>query len=269
MSDRAPSPDDTRLAVDFAFLQGNLCEGLSVVHCGKSLFPASKRSHSSRGSLTATRPLRSPFMTRLAFPALASALALPVLALVAPALAQTPPTRDPAQIQAGSYAVDAGHTQVTFTVSHLGLSNYSGTFSDVSGSLDLDPKKPAASALKITIPVDSVATTSAKLTGELKSDQWLDAGKFPDMTFVSTKVVPEGKDKAKVTGDLTLHGVTKPVTLSVTLVGAGANPLSKKYTVGFQAIGAIQRSDFGVKTYLPLIGDTLDLTIAGAFERTE
>lgn len=191
------------------------------------------------------------------------------LGLAAPAFAQNAATRDPAQIQAGTYAVDPGHTQAGFTVSHMGFSNYSGGFSDVSGTLELQPKNPAASVLKIKIPVASVATTSAKLTGELKGEQWLDAGKYPDMTFVSTKVTPEGKDRAKVTGDLTLHGVTKPVTLDVALVGAGVNPLSKKYTVGFEAKGTLKRSDFGVKTYVPLIGDELHLTLAGAFERQE
>jgi polyisoprenoid-binding protein YceI len=198
-----------------------------------------------------------------------SALSIALMLAAAPALAQTPPTRDPAQIQAGAYAVDAGHTQVGFTVSHMGFSNYSGGFSEVSGTLDLQPKSPAQSSLKITIPVASVTTTSSKLTDELKGDQWLDATKYPEMTFVSTKVTPEGKDKAKVVGNLTLHGVTKPVTLDVTLVGAGVNPLSKKYTVGFDAKGTIKRSEFGVKTYVPLIGDELHLTIAGAFERTE
>ena len=201
-------------------------------------------------------------------PLFASTLIL-ALALGASAQAQTPPTRDPAQIQAGHYTVDSGHTQVGWRVSHMGFSNYTGGFSDVSGTLDLQPKDPAAAKMSVKIPVASVATTSAKLTDELKGEQWLDAGKYPDMTFVSTKVAPAGKDKAKVTGDLTLHGVTKPVTLDVTLVGAGANPLSKKYTVGFEATGTLKRSEFGVKTYVPLIGDELHLVIAGAFERQD
>ncbi|MGU3664283.1 YceI family protein [Methylobacterium sp. A49B] len=188
---------------------------------------------------------------------------------VTPVLAQTPPTRDPAQIQAGTYAVDPNHTQVGWRVSHMGFSNYAGGFSDVSGTLELQPKNPAAAKLSVRIPVASVATTSAKLTDELKGDQWLDAAKFPAMTFVSTKITPEGKDRAKVTGDLTLHGVTKPVTLDVTLMGAGVNPLNKKVTVGFEATGTLKRSEFGVKTYVPLIGDELHLTIAGAFEKQE
>ncbi len=200
-----------------------------------------------------------------------SILASGLLALLVatPVLAQTPPTRDPAQIQAGTYAVDPGHTQVGWRVSHMGFSNYAGGFSDVSGTLELQPKNPAAAKLSVKIPVASVTTTSAKLTDELKGDQWLDAAKFPDMTFVSTKVVPAGKDHAKVTGDLTLHGVTKPVMLDVTLVGAGVNPLSKKYTVGFEATGTLKRSEFGVNTYVPLIGDELHLTIAGAFEKQD
>lgn len=201
---------------------------------------------------------------------LASSLALAVT-LAGGASAQTPPTRDPAQIQAGTYAVDPGHTQVGWRVSHMGFSNYAGGFSDVSGTLDLQPKNPSASKLSIKIPVASVTTTSDKLTGELKGDQWLDAGKFPEMTFVSTKVTPDGKDKdkAKVAGNLTLHGVTKPVILDVTLVGAGVNPLNKKVTVGFEATGTVKRSEFGVKTYVPLIGDDLHLIIAGAFERQD
>jgi len=202
-------------------------------------------------------------------PSLVAQTVFLALAFAAPALAQTPPTRDPAQIQAGTYAVDPNHTQVGWRVSHMGFSNYAGGFSDVSGTLELQPKNPAAAKLSIKIPVASVTTTSAKLTDELKGDQWLDAGKFPEMTFVSTKVTPEGKDKAKVAGNLTLHGVTKPVTLDVTLVGAGVNPLSKKVTVGFDATGTLKRSEFGVKTYVPLIGDDLHLTIAGAFERQD
>ena len=194
---------------------------------------------------------------------LAAALAL---ATSVPALAQTPPTHDPAKVEGGSYKVDPNHTQVMFSVSHMGFSTYTGTFSGADGELTLDPKTASASALKVSVPVKSVMTTSTKLDEELRSADWLDAGQFPDMTFVSTKVTPAGKGKAKVTGDLTIHGVTKPATLEVSFVGAGVNPLDKKYTVGFEAKGDVKRSDFGVKKYVPLIGDTLHLSIAGAFE---
>jgi polyisoprenoid-binding protein YceI len=133
--------------------------------------------------------------------------------------------------------------------------------------LRLDPTKPSASKLDVTIPINSVTTTSTKLDSELKGAEWFDADKFPTATFVSNKVTPTGKDAAKVTGILTLHGVSKPETLTVHFIGAGVNPLDKKYTAGFEAIGMIKRSDFGVKTYLPLIGDEVKLTIAGAFEQ--
>lgn len=189
------------------------------------------------------------------------------LASVGSAAAQAPASHDPSTVEGGTYAVDPNHTQVAFTVSHMGFSNYTGVFSGASGELTLDPKAAGKSSLKVSVPVKSVMTTSSKLDEELKSAQWIDATQFPDMTFVSTKVVLDGKDKAKVSGDLTLHGVTKPIVLAVTFVGAGANPLSKKYTVGFEAKGEIKRSDFGVKTYVPLISDSLHLTIAGAFEK--
>jgi len=181
------------------------------------------------------------------------------------ASAQTVTT--PSQVQAGSYDVEPGHTQVTFSVLHFGFTNYSGVFSNVSGSLDLDTKSPSASKLSVTIPTGSAQTTSTKLDEELKSDQWFDATKFPNATFVSTKIKLVGKSDAIVSGDLTLHGVTKPETLKVHFIGAGVNPLDKKYTVGFEATGTIKRSDFGVKTYVPYVSDDVTLRIAGAFEK--
>ncbi len=197
---------------------------------------------------------------RIAFAAL-----LAVTAFTAPAMAQLAKT-EPSKVEAGAYKVDPNHTQVLFGVSHLGFTTYYGEFRDTSGTLTLDPAKPADSKLDVTIQVDSVSVQSPKLEGELKSDAWLDAGKFPEATFKSTKVTKTGAATATVTGDLTLHGVTKPLTLSVTYVNAGPNPLSKVYTAGFEAKGKIKRSDFGVKTYVPVIGDEVDLIISGAFE---
>ena len=110
------------------------------------------------------------------------------------------------------------------------------------------------------------STTNEKLDGELRGDQWLDAGKFPDAHFVSRTVTETGPNSADVLGDLTLHGVTKPVTLHVSFNGAGTNPIDKAYTVGFDARGTIKRSDFGVTKYVPLVGDEVDLIISAAFE---
>lgn len=185
------------------------------------------------------------------------------------AAAQTvaPATTDPARIETGAYAVEPSHTQLLFSVSHMGFSTYYGQFSKASGSLALDSKTPSKSSFEIHVPVASVSTTSDKLTGELKSSAWLDASAFPEITFKSTRVTPTGKGSATVIGNLTLHGVTRPITLHARLVGGGINPLDKKYTVGFDLNGTIRRSDFGVKTYVPLIGDAVTLTIAGVFEK--
>jgi len=166
----------------------------------------------------------------------------------------------------GSYKVESYHTQVGFSISHFGFTNYSGLFSGATGSLQLDPAKLGTSKLDISIPVDSVTTTVSKLTDELKGDQWFDTAKFPKATFVSTQVVPTAEG-ATVTGNFTLHGITKPVVLHVRFIGAGVNPIDKAYTVGFEATGTIKRSDFGVKTYLPAVGDEVQLNIAGAFEQ--
>ena len=105
------------------------------------------------------------------------------------------------------------------------------------------------------------------LDGELKSADWFDAAKYPAIRFVSTKVVQTAPNKADITGDLTFHGVTKPVTLAATFVGSGDNPLSKKYTVGFDATTTLKRTDYGVKTYVPMIGDQTTLRISAAFEK--
>jgi polyisoprenoid-binding protein YceI len=199
-----------------------------------------------------------------AIPISAALLAASALVSVADAPAFS---RDPATVQAGVYSVEPVHTRVLFSVSHMGFSTWYGEFTGASGALTLDPKAPAKSAVEVRVPVASVSTTNAKLDGELKSDQWLDAGKFPEIAFKSEKVILTGKDKADIEGQLTLHGVTRPVTLHATFNGAGVNVMDKKYTVGFDAKGRIKRSDFGVKTYVPLIGDEVDLILSAAFEQ--
>jgi polyisoprenoid-binding protein YceI len=174
---------------------------------------------------------------------------------------------DPASVQAGTYALESSHARVAFAVDHMGFSTWYGDFTGAKGSLTLDPKNVAGSKLDITIPTGSITTTNAVLDGELKDPSWFDAAKYPTITFRSTSVAATGADSAKVTGDLTFHGVTKPVTLDVKFHGAGANPMSKAYTVGFDATGSLKRSDFGVTKYVPLIGDKVDLFISAPFEK--
>ena len=198
-------------------------------------------------------------------------LAITLLAttLVTAAQAASDPTHDLAQVQGGHFIIEPNHTQVTFGISHMGFTTYFGRFTDAAGTLDLEPAKVAASKLDVTVPTATINTTSDKLNEELRSAQWFDADKYPTITFHATKVVRTGPTEARIEGELTLHGVTKPVTLVAHFNGAGTNPLDKAYTVGFQATGKIKRSDFGISTYLPLIGDEVDLTLSGAFERKD
>ena len=174
---------------------------------------------------------------------------------------------DPASVQAGAYALEPSHTRVAFALDHMGFSTWYGDFSGAKGSLSLDPKNVAGSQLDVTIPTASISTTNTVLDGELKDPTWFDAAKFPTITFHSTKVVSTGADTAKVTGDLTFHGVTKPVTLDVKFHGAGPHPMTKTYTVGFDATGSLKRSDFGVTKYVPIVGDQVTLVISAPFEK--
>lgn len=185
-------------------------------------------------------------------------------------LAQAP-VADPSPnaVEAGTYEVETSHTRVQFAVSHMGFSDWYGDFTGVTGTLVLDPKAPANATVDVTIPVASVSTTNATLDGELKDESWFDAEQYPTIRFVSTKVTPKGDRGASITGNLTFHGVTRPVVLDATFLASGVNPMTKKETVGFNATTSLKRSDFGVETYLPLIGDEVDLRISAAFEKTD
>jgi polyisoprenoid-binding protein YceI len=197
-------------------------------------------------------------------PTLTTLLAAALLAGAAPPAAVS---TSPATVPAGTYKVEPSHTRVQFTVSHLGFTDWWGDFTGVSGSLVLDPARLAAARVEVTIPVASVSTTNATLDGELRSAEWFDAGRFPTIHFASTRVVRTGASRATITGNLTLHGVTRAVTLDARFVGAGRNPLSKAYTVGFNATTTIRRSDFGVKMDVPLVGDETQIRISAAFEK--
>ena len=203
-------------------------------------------------------------MNKTALIVLSSALLLGGVASAQDALPANP---SPAAFQAGAYAIEPTHTRVLFSVSHLGFSTWYGDFPNADGTLTLDPKHPAAAKLDVTLPVASVSTTNTVLDGELKGAEWFDAAKFPTATFHSTKVALTKTGHADVTGDLTLHGVTRPVVLHVSFNGAGVNPMDKHYTAGFEARGVIKRSDFGVTKYVPLVSDQVELIISGAFEK--
>lgn len=197
-------------------------------------------------------------------------LALPVLVAssVVAQPAGLPGVADSTRVAAGTYRADAAHTQVLWRVNHLGFSEFDGAFADAAGTLVLDPARPTAATLSMTIPINRVTTTSAKLNEHLMSKDFFDAAKYPTAAFVSTAITGDtsGHD-ITVVGNLTLHGVTRPVTLKARFVGAGRNGMSKKATIGFRGSATIKRSEFGIRYALPVVSDEVTLTINAAFER--
>ncbi|KQN26537.1 hypothetical protein ASE86_10605 [Sphingomonas sp. Leaf33] len=200
-----------------------------------------------------------------------AAIATPIVAQQA---MQAPGSKNPAAVTGGTYTVDPNHTLVGWRVDHLGFNDYFGIFGSVTGTLTLDPKRPNAAKVDVTIPVSKVTTASAGLTAHLlrapkdggKPDFF---GASPaDARFVSTSVVATGQ-RAKITGNLTLNGVTKPVTLDANFSGAGKMPaqMGGKETVGFHATTTIKRSDFGVAFAIPMVSDAVRLDITAAFEK--
>ena len=147
----------------------------------------------------------------------------------------------------GTYQIDPVHSSVVFGVKHLGVAWFYGTFNEVKGSFTLDEKEPAKSTVEIEIPVASIDTRSEKRDGHLKSADFFSADEFPTIRFKSTKVA-KAKDGYQVDGDLTLHGVTKPISFVTTLVGTSQE---KGTRTGFGVDTTIRRSEFGMTFMLP------------------
>lgn len=175
------------------------------------------------------------------------------------------PSTDLETLKSGTYSLDKSHANVLFNLSHMGYSRYFGRFNAMDGALEFDAKNPENSKLNITVDIASIDTNNQKLEDELRAKEWFDAKQFPTATFTSKKIQKLTATTGKVTGDLTLHGVTKPVVLDVTFNGGGENPIVKVDQLGFSATTHINRSDFGISTYLPMIGDTVALTIETEF----
>ena len=167
----------------------------------------------------------------------------------------------PASAAPEKYTYDPAHTQIFFSVNHIGFSNPMGKFKNFSGGFIFDQEKPENSSAEITIDVNSLDLSSEAWEHHLKSPDFFNAEKFPAMTFKSTKIVKTGDKTATMTGDLTLLGTTKPVTLTVTFNKAGTFPMNKNYVAGFNLTGTLKRSDFGMKAFLPMISDDVSLTI--------
>ena len=178
---------------------------------------------------------------------------------------------DVSRVEAGTFKSDQNHTLVGFRYNHFGFNDYFGLFGDVDATLTLDPENLAGASVEATIPINPTVASKDFHDHLLRPGS---DGKKPDFFgpdpvpahFVSTGVVVDGTT-AQITGDLTLNGVTKPVTIDAEFTGAGNSMMSKKLTLGFEGTATIKRSEFGLGTFVPFVGDDVSLVITTAFEK--
>ncbi|MBV6597630.1 polyisoprenoid-binding protein [Acinetobacter baumannii] len=159
------------------------------------------------------------------------------------------------------YKIDPTHTATVFSWNHFGFSTPSANFSDIQGVIKVDNAKPANSSVNVTIPLSSVNTNVPALDKEFQEEAWFNAAKYPNITFKSTKVETKDKKHFKITGDLTVKGITKPVVLDAVLNKQGEHPMAKVPAIGVNATTSFNRSDFGLGNYVPNVGDKITVNI--------
>jgi len=163
---------------------------------------------------------------------------------------------------AADYKIDSTHVHTVFRVNHLGFSTTVGQFDEISGTIQFDQEKPAEGSVDVTIQTASVDTANEKRDEHLRGGDFFDVENHPTMTFKSTAIEVTGEDTAKITGDLTILGVTKPVVLDAKLNKAGAHPMdAERYVAGFSATTTIDRTDFGMDYAAPALGAEVDIEI--------
>lgn len=190
------------------------------------------------------------------------------LGLTHSSYAQTPYKDMPA----GVYKLDKGHASLTWKVSHLGLSNYTARFTRFNADLTFNPEKPEDSKVVVTVDPTSIKTDYPFADKKdfdkvlVEGKEWFNSKAFPKISFESTKIERTGENTGVMSGNLSFLGVTKPVSLNITFNGAMIKqPFSKKPALGFSAQGILKRSDWGMATYVPNIGDEVELLIEVEF----
>ncbi len=168
----------------------------------------------------------------------------------------------------GDWLLDPYHTQVEFSAKHLGMMTVRGHFADVSATGDINPDRPEASSVEVTIRTGSIRTNHEVRDNDLRSSNFLEVEKFPVITFTSTAVAPAGQDKYTVTGDLTIKGVTHPVSLALTKYGEFNDPGMMGHRIAYGATTTINRKDFGLNFTMMLDGrfvvsDEIQISIEG------
>jgi polyisoprenoid-binding protein YceI len=160
------------------------------------------------------------------------------------------------------YNLDPNHTQVRFTWNHFGYSNMSAAFGEVKAEFELDTADLTQSSIAVEIPIESLASGVPKLDAHLKSADFFNSAEFPTATFKSTAVEKVGDKSLKVAGDLTIHGVTRPAVLAVTVNQIGTHPMANDPAAGFDATTTIKRSEFGIDKYAPAVSDEIHIQIS-------
>ena len=161
-----------------------------------------------------------------------------------------------------TYTIDPDHTHVDFSWSHFGFSHPVGRFDGIQGDFRFDPADPTQSSVTVTIAIDSIDTGVKALDDDLKSPAFFDAAKYPIATFRSIRVERAGEHRLKVAGELTLHGVTRPVVLDMVVNKVGTHPMRGTPAAGFDATTTIRRSDFGIAKYVPNVSDEIAISIS-------
>jgi polyisoprenoid-binding protein YceI len=170
-------------------------------------------------------------------------------------------------VAADTYQIEKTHADLLFSIEHAGFTQKHGWFRDFDGTLQYDPAKPENSKVEVTVKTDSLDTALPARDKDVKGEGFLNTAKYPEMRFVSTKVVPAANQELRIEGNLTLHGVTKPITLNAKLNKAAPNPFDKRPTLGFSATGSLKRSDFGITSFIPVVGDLVKITLDVEFCR--
>jgi len=175
------------------------------------------------------------------------------------------------EVKGGQYALDKDHASLLFKLNHLGFSTYVGRFNAVQASLDFDPENIEKSGLEVIVDMTSIDVNNPAFAEQLRGSDWLDAAQFPQATYKTTRYVGSAeKNSFTFEGDLTFHGVTKPVALNVTFHGGGRNMLTRKNTLGFSANATFKRSDFGVGKFTSMgVGDDITLDINVEFQENK
>ena len=171
-------------------------------------------------------------------------------------------------LAAETYVFDKAHTNIQFSWDHFGFSTTSAEFEEFSGKLQFDPEDRANSSIEVTIDLDSVDSGFDTFNGHLtEKSEWFNTDEYPEATFTSTDIEALGEDRLRVTGDLTLKGVTKEVTLETTINKIGEHPVTNAKTIGFDATTTVSRSAFDMGNYAPSVGYEVTISISSEMQR--